>query len=89
LSTKFKQYLRENRLSQLQLSKMSGVAQSNLSIYCNHDGTLESSTMITRLRLAKAFGMNQNEFDVYFELPPAKIIASNKQIGNYEVTEVE
>ena len=68
---------------------MSGVAQSNLSIYCNYAGTLEASTMLTRLRLSKTFGMSVEEFDVYFGLPVATVVASNKQMGNYEVIEVE
>ena len=89
MSTKFKQYLKDNKLSQLYLSKITGVAQSNLIIYGNYEGTLEVSTMVTRLRLSKAFGMTINEFDTYFELPPASIVASNKQGGKYEVIEVE
>jgi len=89
VSTKFKEYLKENNLSQLYLSKISGVAQSNLSIYCNHEGTLEASTMVTRLRLSKVFNMTMEEFNNYFNLSPALIVASNKQVGDYEVIEVK
>ena len=89
MATKFKEYLKEKKLSQLHLSALSGVAQSNLSIYCNYAGTLEASTMLTRLRLSKTFGMTIEEFDAYFELPAATIVASNKQTGSYEVVEVE
>lgn len=89
MATKFKEYLKQKKLSQLHLSQLSGVAQSNLSIYCNYAGTLEASTMLTRLRLSKTFGMSVEEFDVYFGLPVATVVASNKQMGNYEVIEVE
>lgn len=89
MATKFKEYLKQKKLSQLHLSQLSGVAQSNLSIYCNYAGTLEASTMLTRLRLSKIFGMSVEEFDVYFGLPVATVVASNKQMGNYEVIEVE
>lgn len=89
MATKFKEYLKQKKLSQLHLSQLSGVAQSNLSIYCNYAGTLEASTMLTRLRLSKTFGMSVEEFDVYFGLPAATVVASNKQMGNYEVIEVE
>lgn len=87
--TKFKELMKEKGYSQLALSKASGVAQSNLSLYCNYQYALEASTMITRLRLAKVFGITVEKFNEILGLEPAKIIASNKQVGTYEIIEVE
>jgi len=83
LATKFKELMKLKGYTQTQLSKISGVAQSNLSIYCNHRETLEVSTMVTRARLAGAFSMTVKEFEEYLDLEPATLIASNKQTGNF------
>lgn len=87
MGTVFKDLMRSKGFTQTALSKVSGVAQSNLSIYCNYMDTLEASTMVTRLRLATAFKMEVKEFEEYLGLPPAKLIASNKQVGDYTLYE--
>jgi transcriptional regulator with XRE-family HTH domain len=79
MGTKFKELMKENGFTQTKLSQISGVAQSNLSIYCNYINTLEASTMVTRMRLSKAFNMSVKEFDRYLNLAP----------GNYTLNEVE
>jgi len=84
LATKFKELMKLKGYTQTQLSKISGVAQSNLSIYCNHRETLEVSTMVTRARLAGAFSMTVKEIlKNILDLEPATLIASNKQTGNF------
>lgn len=85
----FRQLLKEKKFTQTRLSKMANVSQSNLSIYCNYRETLEASSKITRLRISKALGMTLNEFEKTLDLEPAKILGSNKQLGDYEIIEVE
>ena len=87
--TKFKDLMKSHGFTQLKLSEITGVAQSNLSIYCNYVGTIEASTMVTRMRLAKAFEMEVEEFEEYLDLPPATVIATSKQRGNYKIDEVK
>ena len=88
MATKFRKLMKSKGYSQLALSKLTGVAQSNLSIYCNYVGTIEASTMVTRLRLSKAFGMEVEEFEDYLDLPAATMIATSKQQGHYTLKEV-
>ena len=89
MGTKFRELMKSKGYSQLALSKLTGVAQSNLSIYCNYVGTIEASTMVTRLRLAKAFDMEVEEFEDYLNLPEATMIATSKQQGSYTIKEVK
>ena len=83
MQKKFKLLMKLHGFTQTALSKLSGVAQSNLSIYCNYVGTLEASTMLTRLRLASSFNMEVEEFERILELPPAKLLATSKQVSEY------
>jgi len=83
VATKFKELMQSHGFTQTALSKLSGVAQSNLSIYCNKVGTLEASTMLTRLRLANSFNMEVEEFEKILGLPPAELLATSKQKSEY------
>lgn len=80
--------MRQKGFTQTRLSKLAGVSQSNLSIYCNYRETLEASSMVTRLKIAKALELELEEFEKILNLQPANIIASNKQQGNFKVVEV-
>ena len=75
--------------SQTKLSKVSNVAQSNLSIYCNKAHTIEASTMLTRLRLSKAFDMTVEDFEKYLGIDSTDLVASAKQRGDYTLYEVK
>jgi len=81
----FKELLNEKNFTQLRLSREANVSQSNLSIYSNYRDTLENSSQITRLKISKALGMTLGEFEEILNLGPAKIIATNKQQGDYIV----
>ena len=81
----FKELLNEKKFTQLRLSREANVSQSNLSIYSNYRDTLENSSQITRLKISKALGMTLGEFEEILNLEPAKIIATNKQQGDYIV----
>jgi transcriptional regulator with XRE-family HTH domain len=85
----FKELIRSKGFTQTRLSQVSGVSQSNLSIYSNYRETLESSSKITRLRLSEALGFSLDEFESILKLEPAKIAGTNKQLGNYELYEVK
>lgn len=85
MGTKFKELMKSYGFTQTALSKLSGVAQSNLSIYCNKIGTIEASTMVTRLRLADSFGMEVEEFEKILGLPPAELLATSKQKSEYKI----
>jgi transcriptional regulator with XRE-family HTH domain len=85
----FRELLRQKGFTQTRLSQVAGVSQSNLSIYCNYREALESSSMVTRLKIAKALDMTIDVFESVLHLEPATIVASNRQSGKYEVTEVK
>lgn len=85
----FKELIRSKGFTQTRLSQVSGVSQSNLSIYSNYRDTLEASSRITRMRLSEALGFSLAEFESILNLKPAKIAGTNKQMGNYEVIEVK
>lgn len=85
----FRQLLAAKGFSQSRLSREAGVSQSNLSIYCNYRNTLEASSMVTRLKISEALKMTVEEFEEVLGLDRAVIIASNKQQGNYKITEVK
>lgn len=91
MRTKFNDLLIEFGYSQSQLKRISGVAQSNISTYCRSREALESSTLITRLRLSKAFNMSLGHFEKIMELKPAAMVANNKQLVEMEkfLAEVE
>jgi transcriptional regulator with XRE-family HTH domain len=76
----FRELLRQKGYTQTRLSQVSGVSQSNLSIYCNYRETLESSTRLTRLRLSGALDMSLQEFEKTLNLAPSNLLASNRQI---------
>ena len=85
----FRELLRQKGYTQTRLSQVSGVSQSNLSIYCNYRETLESSTTLTRRRLAGALEMSLEQFEKTLDLAPSNLLASNRQfIGDKEVSEV-
>lgn len=84
----FRELMKEKGFTQSRLSREADVSQSNLSIYSNYRNTLESSSMLTRFKISKAMGMTLEEFESVLELSPASIIASNKQQGDYKITEV-
>lgn len=75
----FRELLRQKGFTQTRLSQISGVSQSNLSIYCNYRRTLESSTRLTRLRLSNALEMSLEEFEKKLDLSPSSLLASNRQ----------
>jgi plasmid maintenance system antidote protein VapI len=77
--TEFGKLLQSRKLTQMQLSKMANVSQSNISIYCNYREALEASTVLTRIRLSNAFGMTLDEFEREMNLQPAIKVATNKQ----------
>lgn len=77
--TSFGELLREFKFTQTRLSRMTGVSQSNISIYCNYQYHLENSTVLTRIRLSKAFNMTLQEFEKRLGLKPAEKLATNKQ----------
>lgn len=79
MKTKFAELLAKNRMTQTYLSKIANVSQSNISIYCNYQDALESSTTLTRIRLSRAFRMTLEEFESILKLEPAKKFATNKQ----------
>lgn len=79
MKTKFAELLAERKLTQTKLSKIANVSQSNISIYCNYIEALESSTMITRVRLSRAFGMSLQQFEEALQLKPSLKISTNKQ----------
>ena len=85
----FRELLAAKGFSQSRLSREAGVSQSNLSIYCNYRNTLEASSMVTRLKISEALKMTVEEFEEVLGLDRAVIIASNKQQGNYKITEVK
>lgn len=85
MATKFAMLLKEHGFSQTSLSDLTGVSQSNISIYCNYQHHLEKSTVLTRIRLSKAFSMTLEQFEKVLELKPSKKLATNKQ----EFTEKE
>lgn len=85
----FRELLAAKGFSQSRLSREAGVSQSNLSIYCNYRDTLEASSMVTRLKISEALKMTVEEFEEVLGLAPAVIVASNKQQGNYKITEVK
>lgn len=85
----FRELLRQKGYTQTRLSQISGVSQSNLSIYCNYRETLESSTTLTRKRLATALDMSLEKFEKTLDLAPSNLLASNRQfVGDREVSEV-
>lgn len=85
----FRELLRQKGYTQTRLSQVSGVSQSNLSIYCNYRETLESSTTLTRKRLATALNMSLDTFEKTLDLAPSNLLASNRQlVGEQEVSEV-
>lgn len=84
----FRELMKEKGFNQTRLSLQADVSQSNLSIYCNKREKLEASSLVTRMKIAKAFEMTLEEFEEILCLEPAKIIASNKQQGNYMIIEV-
>lgn len=75
----FKNLLTKYNFSQTRLSRISGVSQSNLSIYCNYRGRLEASSELTRAKLASAFNMTLNEFEKILGLERSKTLAHNRQ----------
>lgn len=77
--TKFGELLKEFKFTQTGLSAKTGVSQSNISIYCNYQHHLENSTVLTRIRLSKAFNMTLKEFEEKLELKPTDKLATNKQ----------
>ena len=85
----FRELLRQKGYTQTRLSQVSGVSQSNLSIYCNYRETLESSTTLTRKRLAGALDMSLEQFEKTLDLAPSNLLASNRQwVGDRETKEV-
>lgn len=85
----FRELLRQKGYTQTRLSQVSGVSQSNLSIYCNYRETLESSTTLTRKRLASALDMSLDQFEKTLDLAPSNLLASNRQlVGEQEASEV-
>lgn len=85
----FRELLRRKGYTQTRLSQVSGVSQSNLSIYCNYRETLESSTTLTRKRLASALDMSLDQFEKTLDLAPSNLLASNRQlVGEQEASEV-
>ena len=85
----FRELLRQKGYTQTRLSQVSGVSQSNLSIYCNYRETLESSTTLTRKRLAGALDMSLEQFEKTLNLAPSNLLASNRQwVGDKETKEV-
>jgi transcriptional regulator with XRE-family HTH domain len=85
----FRELLRQKGYTQTRLSQVSGVSQSNLSIYCNYRETLESSTTLTRKRLAGALDMSLEQFEKTLDLAPSNLLASNRQwVGDKETKEV-
>ena len=85
----FRELLKRKGFSQNRLSKVSGVSQSNLSIYCNYRETLEASTQLTRMKLSRAFGMELKEFEELLDLSDSQALASNRQTGDYKVVEIK
>jgi plasmid maintenance system antidote protein VapI len=79
MKTKFAELMKKYKYTQTKLSKISNVCQSNISIYCNYQKALESSTTLTRIRLSKAFQMTLQEFENALELKPSTKFATNKQ----------
>jgi transcriptional regulator with XRE-family HTH domain len=89
MKTKFSELLMKHKMTQTYLSKLANVSQSNISIYCNYQEALESSTVLTRIRLSKAFNMTLQEFERILQLQPSSKISTNKQeAGMKELTEV-
>ena len=81
----FRELLKQKGFSQNRLSKISGVSQSNLSIYSNYQETLEASTQITRLKLSEALSMTLEKFEEVLELEPSTLAGTNRQTGDYKV----
>jgi transcriptional regulator with XRE-family HTH domain len=85
----FRELLRQKGYTQTRLSQVSGVSQSNLSIYCNYRETLESSTTLTRKRLATALDMSLEQFEKTLDLAPSSLLASNRQlVGEKETSDI-
>jgi transcriptional regulator with XRE-family HTH domain len=84
----FRELITTKGYSQLKLSRLAGVSQSNLSIYCNYRHTLEASSLVTRKRISEALDMTVEEFEKILQLKPATIVGTNKQQGRYKITEV-
>lgn len=78
----FRELLIRHGFTQSSLSRASGVAQSNLSIYSNYRRRLERSNQLTRLRIADAMGLTLAEFEDILDLKQAKTLSSNKQTEN-------
>lgn len=79
----FKQLLKNKGYTQTALAKLSGVSQSNISIYCNYRSALENSSALTRAKLAAALGFNLSFFEQILDLTPSKILSGNTQTMNY------
>jgi transcriptional regulator with XRE-family HTH domain len=84
----FRELLAKKGFTQLKLSRLAGVSQSNLSIYCNYRHTLEASSLVTRKKISEAMDMTIEEFEKILELEPATIVGTNKQQGRYKIVEV-
>lgn len=83
--TNFGKLLTKFGYTQTYLSKISGISQSNISIYSNYQRALEASSHLTRIKLAEAFKMTVEEFEKELEIKPATILATNKQFVNLGV----
>ncbi len=81
--TNFAKMLASRKISQNKLSKLANVSQSNLSIYCNKQNALESSSLITRMRIANALGLSLADFEKELGIQPSAIIATQKQKSGY------
>jgi len=83
----FAELIKSKGFSQSKLSRIAGVSQSNLSIYSNYRETLEASSQVTRIKLARAMDMTVEDFEKILSLDPATIVATNRQSGDFIVTE--
>jgi plasmid maintenance system antidote protein VapI len=87
--TEFGKLLYDKKFTQMELSRLANVSQSNISIYCNYRDALEASTTLTRIRLSKAFNMTIQEFESKMNLKPSIKVATNKQEATHsEIREV-
>lgn len=81
----FRELITIKGYTQLRLSQEAGVSQSNLSLYCNKREALEASTLVTRMKLSRTLELTLEQFEKLLELEPAKLLANNKQMGDFKV----
>lgn len=84
----FRELLKNKGFTQIRLSQVADVSQSNLSIYSNYRETLEASSIVTRMKISSALNMTLDEFEEVLNLEPATIAGSNKQHGKYKIIEL-